>query len=88
MAGELGSTIEGSAKCGNAGRAKLHLSDRDVGSAAVIFLLHAEADDCRRGGCEGLTEGWARVTPNRIRFLMIQLTVKGCAIVRCIFDRA
>ena len=37
MVGELGSTTKGSAKCGN-GRAKLRLSDGDVGTAALIFL--------------------------------------------------
>jgi hypothetical protein len=37
MVGDLGSTTKGSAKCGN-GRAKLRLSDDDVGTAALIFL--------------------------------------------------
>lgn len=37
MVGELGSTTKGSAKCGN-GRAKLRLSDGDVGTAALIFF--------------------------------------------------
>ena len=39
MVGGLGSTTKGSAKCGNAGRAKLRLSDDDVGTAALIFLF-------------------------------------------------
>lgn len=41
MAGESGRTMEGPVKCGNAERAKLHLSDDDVGwapTAAVFFL--------------------------------------------------
>jgi hypothetical protein len=38
MVGELRRTTKGSAKCGNVGRAKLRLSDDDVGTAALIFL--------------------------------------------------
>lgn len=48
MVGELGSTTKGSAKCGN-GRAKLRLSDGDVGTAALIFFLHPEAYDYGTG---------------------------------------
>ena len=54
MVGELGNTIEGSAKCGNAECAKLRLSDDDVGwapTAAVFFLCMQMLTD------ESLTEG-------------------------------